>query len=162
MLQRIIDFSLKNKFIVLLATAALVLGGVYAVRNIPLDAIPDLSDTQVIIYTPMGRPGAEHHRRPGHLSHHDEDAVRAAAKGRARLLLLRVLVRLCHFRGRHGSLLGAQPRARISQRLERAVAQGRDAVARPGRHRRRLGVHVFHQFDQPRSRRIAVVCRIGI
>src|ERR1044071_6305765 len=51
MLQRIIDFSLKNKFLVLLGTLALVLGGVYAVRNIPLDAIPDLSDTQVIIYT---------------------------------------------------------------------------------------------------------------
>jgi Cu(I)/Ag(I) efflux system membrane protein CusA/SilA len=51
MLQRIIDFSLKNKFIVLLATLGLVLGGIYAVRNIPLDAIPDLSDTQVIIYT---------------------------------------------------------------------------------------------------------------
>src|ERR1017187_7355356 len=51
MLQRVIDFSLKNKFIVVLATIALVLGGVYAVRNIPLDAIPDLSDTQVIIYT---------------------------------------------------------------------------------------------------------------
>jgi Cu(I)/Ag(I) efflux system membrane protein CusA/SilA len=51
MLKGIIDFSLKNKFIVLLATAALVLGGVYAVKNIPLDAIPDLSDVQVIIYT---------------------------------------------------------------------------------------------------------------
>ena len=52
MLQRVIDFSLKNKFLVLLATAVLVLGGIYAVRHIPLDAIPDLSDTQVIIYTP--------------------------------------------------------------------------------------------------------------
>jgi len=52
MLTRIIDFSLRNKFIVMLATLALVLGGIYAVRNIPLDAIPDLSDTQVIIYTP--------------------------------------------------------------------------------------------------------------
>src|SRR3974390_2387870 len=52
MLTRIIDFSLKNKFIVVLMTVALVLGGVYAVKNIPLDAIPDLSDTQVIIYTP--------------------------------------------------------------------------------------------------------------
>src|SRR5499426_2822340 len=51
MLQRIIDFSLKNKFIVLLASMALVLGGVYAVKNIPLDAIPDLSDVQVIVYT---------------------------------------------------------------------------------------------------------------
>jgi Cu(I)/Ag(I) efflux system membrane protein CusA/SilA len=51
MLKGVIDFSLKNKFVVLLATVGLVLGGIYAVRNIPLDAIPDLSDTQVIIYT---------------------------------------------------------------------------------------------------------------
>jgi Cu(I)/Ag(I) efflux system membrane protein CusA/SilA len=51
MLTRIIDFSLKNKFIVLLGTIALVCAGIYSVRNIPLDAIPDLSDVQVIIYT---------------------------------------------------------------------------------------------------------------
>jgi Cu(I)/Ag(I) efflux system membrane protein CusA/SilA len=51
MLQRIIDFSLRNKFIVLLGTVLLIFGGVYAARHIPLDAIPDLSDTQVIIYT---------------------------------------------------------------------------------------------------------------
>ena len=52
MLRAIIDFSLKNKIIVLLATAGLALAGIYALRNLPLDAIPDLSDTQVIIYTP--------------------------------------------------------------------------------------------------------------
>src|SRR5215831_15617966 len=51
MLQRIIDYSLRNKFIILLGTLALVLGGIYSIRNIPLDAIPDLSDVQVIIYT---------------------------------------------------------------------------------------------------------------
>src|SRR5436309_6740931 len=51
MLKRIIEFSLQNKFIVLLTTIALVLIGVYSVRNIPLDAIPDLSDVQTIIYT---------------------------------------------------------------------------------------------------------------
>jgi len=51
MLKGIIDFSLKNKAVVLLAAMALALGGVYAVKNIPLDAIPDLSDVQVIIYT---------------------------------------------------------------------------------------------------------------
>ena len=51
MLQRVIDFSLRNKFIVLLGTVLLFFGGIYAARNIPLDAIPDLSDTQVIIYT---------------------------------------------------------------------------------------------------------------
>jgi len=51
MLQRIIDFSLKNKFIVVVLTLAAVLAGVYSVRKIPIDAIPDLSDVQVIIYT---------------------------------------------------------------------------------------------------------------
>lgn len=51
MLKGIIDFSLKNKFIVLLGTIVLVLAGVYAVKNIPLDALPDQSDVQVIIYT---------------------------------------------------------------------------------------------------------------
>ena len=51
MLSAIIDFSLRNKFCILLATVGLPLAGVFAVRNIPLDAIPDLSDTQVIIYT---------------------------------------------------------------------------------------------------------------
>ena len=51
MLKGIIDFSLKNKFIVLLTTIALFVGGVYAIRNIPIDAIPDLSDVQVIVYT---------------------------------------------------------------------------------------------------------------
>jgi Cu(I)/Ag(I) efflux system membrane protein CusA/SilA len=51
MLARLIDFSLKNKFVVIAAALAMVLGGVYALKKIPLDAIPDLSDTQVIIYT---------------------------------------------------------------------------------------------------------------
>lgn len=51
MLRSVIDFSLKNKALVLLATLAIIFGGVYALRHIPLDAIPDLSDTQVIVYT---------------------------------------------------------------------------------------------------------------
>ena len=51
MLKGVIDFSLRNKFIVLAGALALALGGVFAVRNIPLDAIPDLSDVQVILYT---------------------------------------------------------------------------------------------------------------
>src|SRR3954466_13667802 len=51
MLKTVIEFSIKNKFLVLVATVILILGGIYSLRNIPLDAIPDLSDTQVIIYT---------------------------------------------------------------------------------------------------------------
>lgn len=51
MLKAIIEFSLKNKFLVLAATLALVAAGIYSLKKIPLDAIPDLSDTQVIVYT---------------------------------------------------------------------------------------------------------------
>src|SRR4026208_737861 len=51
MLRSVIDLSLRHKFIILLATIALTLAGIFALRNIPLDAIPDLSDVQVIIYT---------------------------------------------------------------------------------------------------------------
>src|SRR5215211_6055435 len=51
MLRAIIDFSLRNKFVILLVTVGLTVAGIFALKNIPLDAIPDLSDTQVIIYT---------------------------------------------------------------------------------------------------------------
>jgi Cu(I)/Ag(I) efflux system membrane protein CusA/SilA len=55
MIDRIIEFSAKNKFIVIFFTIAAMVGAVYCIRNIPLDAIPDLSDTQVIIYSQWDR-----------------------------------------------------------------------------------------------------------
>ena len=51
MINSIIDWSIRNRFLVLLVTALLAAWGVYAVRHTPLDAIPDLSDVQVIIKT---------------------------------------------------------------------------------------------------------------
>src|SRR3974377_2267057 len=51
MLKGIIDFSLKNKFIVLLGTVVLVLIGIYSVAIIALASLPDQSAVQVIIYT---------------------------------------------------------------------------------------------------------------
>src|SRR3974390_3376709 len=51
MLARLIEWSGRNRFLVLLATVFLAVGGVYAVLRVPLDAIPDLSDVQVIVYT---------------------------------------------------------------------------------------------------------------
>ena len=51
MIDNIIEWSIKNKFIVLLATVAIAIGGIFAIIKTPLDAIPDLSDVQVIIYT---------------------------------------------------------------------------------------------------------------
>ena len=51
MLQRLIHWSLHNIFLVLLLTLLTIAGGIYAVMKTPLDAIPDLSDVQVIVYT---------------------------------------------------------------------------------------------------------------
>ena len=51
MLQRLIHWSLHNVFLVLLLTFFTIAGGIYAVMKTPLDAIPDLSDVQVIVYT---------------------------------------------------------------------------------------------------------------
>lgn len=51
MIVKIIDWSLTNRFLVLLMTVVLLVGGIFAVKNTPLDAIPDLSDVQVIIKT---------------------------------------------------------------------------------------------------------------
>ena len=56
MVERIIDFSARNRFIVFLFIFGLAMAGWWAMRNTPIDAIPDISDTQVIIYTTwMGR-----------------------------------------------------------------------------------------------------------
>jgi len=51
MIGRLIELSARNKLLVLMATLILVGVGVWSVINTPLDALPDLSDTQVIVYT---------------------------------------------------------------------------------------------------------------
>ena len=55
MIAKIIEFSIKNKFLVILMTLFIILGGIYVMLRMPLDAIPDLSDVQVIVFT--GYPG---------------------------------------------------------------------------------------------------------
>lgn len=51
MIAKLIEGSLNNKFLVVLFAIALICGGLFAIKNIPIDAIPDLSDVQVIVYT---------------------------------------------------------------------------------------------------------------
>jgi len=51
MLNTVIEWSAKNRFLVLLATLFITLAGIYALVKTPLDALPDLSDVQVIVYT---------------------------------------------------------------------------------------------------------------
>ena len=51
MINRVIEWSVHNRFLVLLASIAIVGAGLWALRTTPLDAIPDLSDVQVIVQT---------------------------------------------------------------------------------------------------------------
>jgi copper/silver efflux system protein len=55
MIDRVIEFSGRNKFLVFLMTGFLVVAGLWSMRQVPLDAIPDLSDTQVIVYSRWDR-----------------------------------------------------------------------------------------------------------
>jgi copper/silver efflux system protein len=55
MIARIIEFSARNRLLVLLVSAAAVVAAIYVLREIRLDALPDLSDTQVIIFSKWDR-----------------------------------------------------------------------------------------------------------
>ena len=56
MVEKLISFSLKNRFAVLLIAFCLLIWGIFEMRNNPVDAIPDLSENQVIVFTEwMGR-----------------------------------------------------------------------------------------------------------
>jgi len=56
-ISRWIDWCAQNRFLVFMGTLLLVLSGIWALRQIPLDALPDISDVEVIIHTPWaGQP----------------------------------------------------------------------------------------------------------
>ncbi|NOY68142.1 MAG: efflux RND transporter permease subunit [Deltaproteobacteria bacterium] len=51
MFEKIIEFSMRNRMFIILLTLVIVAWGAYSIKNTPVDAIPDLSDTQVIVYS---------------------------------------------------------------------------------------------------------------
>ena len=153
MLQRIIDFSLKNKFVVLLGTIALVLGGVYALKNIPLDAIPDLSDVQVIIYTEW----------PGQAPQIVQDQVTYPLTTKMLSVPKAKVVRGYSFYGFSFVYVifedGTDPywaRSRVLEYLsglERPAAQGVSPALGPDATGVGWALHVFDQLHQPRPGR---------
>jgi copper/silver efflux system protein len=57
MISRVIDWCARNRFLVFTGTLLLVLAGIWSIKNIPLDALPDISDVQVIVHIPWeGEP----------------------------------------------------------------------------------------------------------
>src|SRR5438105_13292902 len=60
MIEKIIEFSIRNRYLVLFPAGVLTVASVYAVLNTPVDAIPDLSENQVVVFTDwMGRSPQE-------------------------------------------------------------------------------------------------------
>ena len=58
MLSKIIQFSIKNKLVILLGVFAMILGGVYSISKLPIDAVPDITNNQVLIITSVPSAGA--------------------------------------------------------------------------------------------------------
>ncbi|MBJ6369233.1 CusA/CzcA family heavy metal efflux RND transporter [Snuella sedimenti] len=59
MINKLIEFSINNKFVIALFTLALVIGGIYSVKQVPIDAVPDITNNQVQIITQAPNLGTE-------------------------------------------------------------------------------------------------------
>src|SRR5215472_11674720 len=60
MIEKLIEYSIRNRFLVLIVASALAMFAIYAVLHTPMDAVPDLSENQVIVFTDwMGRSPRE-------------------------------------------------------------------------------------------------------
>ena len=59
MINKIIEFSINNKMVIGLFTLALIIGGIYSVKQVPIDAVPDITNNQVQIITIAPNLGAE-------------------------------------------------------------------------------------------------------
>jgi Cu(I)/Ag(I) efflux system membrane protein CusA/SilA len=110
MLANIIGWSGRNRFLVLFATLFITIAGIYAVLRTPIDALPDLSDVQVIVYTEY--PGQAPQVVEDQVTYPLTTAMLSVPKSKVvrGFFVLRRLLRVHHFRGWHRHLLGALAR----------------------------------------------------
>ena len=106
MINRIIDFSVEHRFVVFLLVAAACITGWWSMERVALDAVPDLNDTQVIIYSRWDRsPDIIEDQ----VTYPIVSAMLGAPKVKngARVFRFWLLICVCHFRGGYRHLLGA-------------------------------------------------------
>ena len=142
MIARLIAWSARNLLLVLFGTGFAAAAGIYALAHLPLDAIPDLSDTQVIVYTEY----------PGQAPQVIEDQVTYPLTTAMLTVPRSKVVRGFSFFGVSFVYVIFEDgtdiywaRSRVLEFLNgaaSAVAGRRDADHRPGRHRRRLGLSI--------------------
>lgn len=161
MIAKLIRWSVANRFLVLLATAMLTAWGVWGVRSTPVDALPDLSDVQVIIRTNYpGQAPQIVENQVTYVGHHH--AVGARGQDRARLLVLWRLVRLCLVRGRNRPVLGPLTGTGIPEPGPGPIARHGEAGPGSGRHRRRLDLPVRARGSHGQERSGATACVAGL
>ena len=114
MIDRTIAWSVSNRWLVVAASLALAAGGAWAMRHTPLDAIPDLSDVQVIIRTEW--PGRSPDLIEDQITYPIVTALVPTPRSAVGpgLHRFRRVVGLRDLRGRHRRALGAEPRSRVS------------------------------------------------
>ena len=132
MIARLIEFSVRNKLLVLLLTAALVVAGVWATLHIRIDAIPDLSDVQVIVITDY--PGQAPQVVEDQVTYPLTTALRAASAPRrcAGFSMFETSMVYVHLPGRHEPAGRPRAGAGVPELLEGPPARRRRAEARPG------------------------------
>jgi len=106
MIAGLIRWSISNRILVLLATGFLVAWGAYSLHQTPVDALPDLSDVQVIYQDLFSGTGTAGRGGSGYLSADHCDAVCAESGNGTRLFIFRRFLRLHHLRRWHRPLLG--------------------------------------------------------
>jgi hypothetical protein len=150
MIGKIIELSVKNKFLVILATLFVIAAGIYAIVRTPLDAIPDLSDVQVIIFTEY----------PGQAPQVVEDQVTYPLTTAMLSVPFAKVVRGISFFGisfvyiifEDGTDL-YWARSRVLEYLNFVAGRlpaGRDALPGSRCHRRRLGIRIHPRERPPR------------
>lgn len=151
MIARIIDWAFRNRFLVVFLTLFAVAAGVYSISTIPLDALPDLSDVQVIVYTEA--PGQAPEIVEQQITYPLTSALLSVPRARTvrgysffGFSLVYVL-----FEDGTDHLLGTEPRAGVPQHRQRTAACGNCPQARSGCQRARLGLDVRPALPATRS-----------
>ena len=161
MIARVIAWSARNLVLVFVGTLFAVAGRPLRLEDAAARRDPRPLRRPGDRLHRVSRPGAAGRRGPGHLSADDGDADGAEIQGRARLLVLRRVLRLRRVRGRHRSLLRQEPRPRVPERRGASPSRRRDPDPRAGRDGRRLGLPVRRGRQGQDARRASVLAGLG-
>ena len=141
MIAKLIEFSIRNKLLVLLMTAALIGAGIWAAMNSSIDAIPDLSDVQVIVITDY--PGQAPQVVEDQVTYPLTTAFSAiGAKAVRGFSMFETSMVYIIFPDGTDLHTARGTRVGISELREGTAAAGHRAQARPRCHRRRLGLSI--------------------